>query len=71
MPVKGEIQHHGNNKPTVVLVLDNKFEKIGEIELPESMSINPYHSIVLKEGLAIQKRDDNEDVLSFYIISVH
>lgn len=71
MPVNGEIQHHGNNKPTVVLVLDNKFEKIGEIELPESMSINPYHSIVLKEGLAIQKRDDNEDVLSFYIISVH
>lgn len=56
----------GNNKPIVIIILDNNLQYIGEVKLPENIRFFPSNCFVSKDGFNIQVLTDNEDRLTFY-----
>lgn len=55
-----------NNKPIVIIVLDNNLQYLGETSLPTDIQFRPTNSFVSKEGFNIQVLTNNEDKLTFY-----
>lgn len=53
-------------QPIIVIVLDEKFNYIGECELPDNADLVYTNSFVNKEGLNIQVNTGNEDLLTFH-----
>lgn len=60
----------GTQKPLLLVVFDDTFHYLGEGLVPDSESLITTNMFVTKEGLAIQKRSDNEDELIFNVYSV-
>lgn len=55
-----------NYKPVVVIVLDDKFQYLGEVSLPTDIKFRTMNSFVSKDGFNIQVITKNEDKLTFY-----
>lgn len=53
-------------KPVTIVILDEKFNKIGETRLPDNLYISG-NTIVTKEGLCIQVHSDDDDFMKFAI----
>lgn len=58
----------GTQKPTIIIVLDESYSYVGELLLPNNMIFVTSNSFVSRMGICIQKREKNEDLISFYII---
>ena len=57
---------NGNEKPVIVVVLDEDFHYLGETMLPKDLNLFSSNIFVSKEGLNVQVVDSNEDILKFY-----
>ena len=58
----------GTQKPTSIIVLDESYSYIGEFSLPNNLIFVTSNAFVSREGIYIQKKELNEDLISFYII---
>lgn len=59
----------GNNKPVVIIVLDEKYNYLGEYHLPENVHYNSFCSFVSPAGFNIQVMNGNENELLFHELS--
>ena len=59
-------------KPVIVIVLNGKFEYIGETNMPKNIDFTTNNCFVTKEGLHIQVflDDDDEDHITFYTLQL-
>lgn len=58
----------GTQKPTNIIVLDESYSYIGEFSLPNNLIFVTSNAFVTRDGICIQKKEQNEDLISFYII---
>ena len=66
LPRGAQIASFGNNKPVVVIVLDESFNYLGEASLSQNEAYNPFCSFVSTDGLMIQVMNGSEDELCFH-----
>lgn len=72
MPQKKEFDDKkGTEKPTGIIILDADFKYLGEVLLPENLSLYTTNCFVTSKGLAIQVMDLDEDYLKFYVLSFY
>lgn len=69
LPRKRERAHNGNNKPVVIIVLDENYCYLGECHLPEEVLYNSFCAFVAPGGFNIQVINGNEDELLFHELS--
>lgn len=69
LPSERERAHEGNNKPVIVIVLDEKLCYLGECHLPENVLYNSFCAFVAPGGFNIQVINGNEDELLFHELS--
>lgn len=58
----------GTQKPTRVIILDDSYSYIGEFSLPNNLIFVTSNAFVSRDGIYIQKKEQNEDLISFYLI---
>lgn len=61
----------GNDKPIKIIILNNNLKYQGEVKLDEKTSYVLNNCFVTEEGLNIQVRTDDEDMLTFYVYSIY
>jgi hypothetical protein len=68
LPVDEYVQgYNGNEKPTIIVVLDSDMNYLGEALLPKAKFEYEMHScFVSPDGFNIQVNTDNDDMLTFY-----
>ena len=70
LPREEKMKGFYNMKPSVLIVLDDGFNYLGEALLPDDVDLWTTECFVSKEGLNIQVLTDDEDFYTFYQFKV-
>lgn len=70
LPKKEGMGNLYNQQPTILIVLDENLDYIGEYKFPNDIDINVTNCFVSKNGFNIQILTDNENFYTFYLFNI-